>query len=299
MYTPNFVDLAANNLQTSFLVACGIPLELTNVSHWSPVQRTCYYDILLTGDIAFGISSRQAAQEQLENRESLLNPPTFNSNLSLKREVQAGEQVNLSFEATSEFSSIIAYKLLNGPNGSIFNEQSGQFQWQVPFETENGTEIPVKVSATDETKNLTSSYEVSLVVATTMITNVSSTLSSPITSTTSSMTTQITSIAITSGSIISIVLNSLSPKFRRIGSNSANHYYHVVPITIAQPGIYTFTSNSTIATHGFIYMNNFDAENPNSSVLAQDNGTENNGQYKLSASLQATSPVLKCFFLHK
>jgi hypothetical protein len=114
----------------------------------------------MTNDLAFGISSRQAAEEQFENREALLNPPNFNANLSLIRKVQAGEQVDLSFQATSEFSLIIVYKLLNGPSESTINEQTGQFQWRVPADARNGSEYPVKVSATDGTKNLTSSYEV-------------------------------------------------------------------------------------------------------------------------------------------
>ena len=128
------------------------------------MQRTCYYDARNTGDLNFGVSSRQAAEEQAESRSSLLNPPRFNPNLSLRRIVHAGELVNISFEATSEFSMNIDYKLLSGPNGSTLNERSGQFQWIVPVEIRNGSESPVKVSATDGTKNLTSSYEVSLIV---------------------------------------------------------------------------------------------------------------------------------------
>lgn len=130
------------------------------------MQRTCYYDAVRTGDLSFGVYSRQAAEEQAEFRSSILNPPRFNAKLSLRRIVRAGEQVNISFEAASEYSMAIVYKLIRGPNGSTLDERSGQLQLQVPVETRNGSEIPVQVSATDGTKNLTSSYEVSLIVET-------------------------------------------------------------------------------------------------------------------------------------
>lgn len=130
----------------------------------------------MTGDLAFGISSRQAAEEQFENREALLNPPNFNRNLALTRKIRAGELVDLSFQATSAFSLIIVYKFLNGPSGSTLDEQTAQFQWRVPAETRNGSEHPVKVSATDGTKNLTSAYEVLLIVEGTIGEQVASSL---------------------------------------------------------------------------------------------------------------------------
>lgn len=124
------------------------------------MQRTCYYDATMTGDINFGLSSKQAAEEQSEYRKALRNPPKFNDDLSLRKKVLPNEHVNVSFYATSEFSSVIIYKLLHGPNGSTLNEASGLFQWTVPSEIRNAVEFAVQVSATDDTYNLTSSYEV-------------------------------------------------------------------------------------------------------------------------------------------
>lgn len=151
-------------MQTNILARCGIPSDSTNSTNWSYAQRTCYYDAAVTGDLAFGVSSRLAAEEQTEYRESMLNPPRFNEYLTLRRRIQSGEYVNISFEATSEFSALINYELLNGPNGSSLNEETGQFQWNVPVGLDNGSTILVKVSATDSIKNLTSFYEVSLEV---------------------------------------------------------------------------------------------------------------------------------------
>lgn len=163
-YTPSFDDPTIGSLQTNILDRCGIPSDSTNSTNWSYAQRTCYYDAAVTGDLAFGVSSRLAAEEQTKYRESMLNPPRFNEDLTLRRRIQSGEYVNISFRATSEFSAFINYELLNGPNGSSINEETGQFQWNVPVGLDNGSTILVKVSATDSIKNLTSSYEVSLEV---------------------------------------------------------------------------------------------------------------------------------------
>lgn len=98
---------------------------------------------------------------------------------------------------------------------------------------------------------------------------------------------------LTPGSTITIILNTSSPKFRRIGGSSANYYYSVVLISISRSGLYTFTSSSNIATHGLVYMNSFDPENPNSNLLTQDNDSDNNGRYRISVFLQSSSRTSK------
>jgi hypothetical protein len=161
-YRPSFREPIAGSLETNARQTCGIPIDSTNSSQWSPVQRTCYYDISVTGDIAFGRISRQAAEQQVEQREAIRNPPKFNSELSLTQSVHIGQEVHIYFQATSEFSSNVAYKLLNGPNGASFNEGTGQFQWKVPKDTTIDSHISVQVSAQDATYSLTSTYEVVL-----------------------------------------------------------------------------------------------------------------------------------------
>lgn len=98
---------------------------------------------------------------------------------------------------------------------------------------------------------------------------------------------------VTAGSVISIELTRLSPKFRRIGGSSADYYHSVALITINEAGTYTFASSSTIPTVGFVYTSNFDPENPSANLIAQDNNDGQNRQYKISVSLQATSPRTK------
>ena len=126
------------------------------------MQRTCYYDISVTGDLAFGRTSRQTAEQQIEQREAIRNPPRFNSALSLTQAVRIGQEVALSFQATSEFTSNIVYTLLRSPNRASLNEVTGQFRWTVSTNTVPNSRIPVQVSAQDAVYNLTSSYEVVL-----------------------------------------------------------------------------------------------------------------------------------------
>ncbi|CAF1024932.1 unnamed protein product [Adineta steineri] len=159
-YRPVFHVDITGPLELSAREACGIPLNATDSLLWSPIQRTCYYDISVTGDVDFGRVSREAAEQQVEQREAMRNPPKFNSALSLTRSVRVGEQVDISFQATSEFSSNIIYKLLHGPNGATLSEATGHFEWKVPEKMETTSKIPVQVSAQDTAYNLMSTYEV-------------------------------------------------------------------------------------------------------------------------------------------
>ncbi|CAF0814967.1 unnamed protein product [Adineta ricciae] len=161
-YRPMFNALIVDSDNANARDACEIPHNATDSSQWSTVQRTCYYDIVVTGDIDFGRTSRQAAEQQIEQREAMRNPPKFNSGLSLTRSVQIGEEVRLSFRATSEFSSSISYKLLRAPNDASLNAMTGEFQWKVSKKLETTNQIPVQVSAQDTVFNLTSTYEVLL-----------------------------------------------------------------------------------------------------------------------------------------
>ncbi|UJR24393.1 hypothetical protein I4U23_005770 [Adineta vaga] len=160
-YRPTY-DVSTNGiLDTNARETCGINFNSTNSTLWSPNQHTCYYDILVTGDTAFGLNSRQAAEEQIQQRESIRNPPKFNSNLNLTQTVRTGEQVHISFQATSEFSSNIIYKSLRSPNDSSLNELTGEFKWNVPKKIDNRTTTTsVRVSAQDSIYNLTSTYEI-------------------------------------------------------------------------------------------------------------------------------------------
>lgn len=161
-YRPRFVEPVAGSLELDAREACNIPMNGTSSSEWTPIQRTCYYDIAATRDIDFGLVSRQAAEEQTEQREAIRNPPQFNSQLPLKQIVFIDQLVEISFQATSEFSSSIIYKLLRGPGEATLDEATGQFQWTVQRGTVINSRILVKVNAQDTAYNFTSAYELVL-----------------------------------------------------------------------------------------------------------------------------------------
>ena len=161
-YRPSFREPSAGLLEVDARQACGITIDSTDPTAWSTIQRTCYYDIAATGDVAFGRMSREAAEHQVELREAMRNSPKFNDALSLRQSVSIGQQVIISFRATSEFSSTIAYKLLRGPTGGLLNETTGEFQWTVTKDAATADRVPVQVSAQDATYKLTSTYEVTL-----------------------------------------------------------------------------------------------------------------------------------------
>ena len=94
-YLPSFIEPTAGPMEANARQVCGIPLNSTNSSQWSAIQRTCYYDISVTRDLDFGRISRQAAEQQIEQREAMRNPPKFISNLPLTKSVRIGEQVRL------------------------------------------------------------------------------------------------------------------------------------------------------------------------------------------------------------
>ncbi|CAF3550961.1 unnamed protein product [Rotaria socialis] len=158
--TPVFV-----NTTSTVVLNVGAAVSGELKGNWTlGLMRTCYYDAAITNDISFGRASWHAAEEQIEQRESLRNPPKLSDDLSLTHSVKTGQQVNILFNATSEFTTIIACKLLHGPSESTLEERTGQYRWKVPEETTIGSSIPVQVSATDETYSLTSTYEVELTV---------------------------------------------------------------------------------------------------------------------------------------
>lgn len=165
LYRPSFHDPSAATaaLDSAARTACGIPAsDASDSNQWTAAQRTCYYDAIATGDLSFGRMSRQAAEQQVEQREAMRNPPSFDTNkVPLRISVHEGQSVNLGFSATSEFSTIIAYRLLSGPVGAKFDPNSGQFEWHVPKKPTQ-RQFAVKVSAEDATYHLISTHEVVL-----------------------------------------------------------------------------------------------------------------------------------------
>ena len=91
----------------------------------------------------------------------------------------------------------------------------------------------------------------------------------------------------------SITLTLLSSKYRRINGATTEYYYMANPIIISKSGNHTFTTESNIATCGFLHRNSFDPENPSSNLVAQDCINGEKRQYTFSVVLEASTTVSK------
>ena len=145
--------------ENSTRIACNISAQ-SNQSSWTVAQRSCYYDVSVTGDTSFGQNSLVAATAIVQNTESQRNPPLFDPNLPLAITANVSDNITLTFTATSEYGTAIIYKLVRGPVNSYFNNQTGRFEWQIPSSANNVTVIAV--SAEDNEHYLMSVYEVAV-----------------------------------------------------------------------------------------------------------------------------------------
>jgi hypothetical protein len=62
---------------------------------------------------------------------------------------------------------------------------------------------------------------------------------------------------------------------------SEYYYYHAVLVEVTRTGFYSFTSNSSIDTYGYIYNHSFDPSNPNWNLLSGNDDGDDNHQFKL------------------
>ncbi|CAF1372677.1 unnamed protein product, partial [Rotaria magnacalcarata] len=92
------------------------------------------------------------------------------------------------------------------------------------------------------------------------------------------------------------VLTTSSFTFTRNG-RSGTFYFEAIEVTPKRTGNYTFTSNSTIDSYGYLYANNFNPLNTTSNLLthADDNGDETSDQFSLTYTLQADTSYTLVF----
>ncbi|CAF4174594.1 unnamed protein product, partial [Adineta steineri] len=78
-------------------------------------------------------------------------------------------------------------------------------------------------------------------------------------------------------------LSSDNLQFNRPMSNSDNHYYQAIEITVTVSGTYIFMSSSTFNIYGYFYENSFDPYYPNLNLIASNN---DNTQFRINITLQ-------------
>jgi hypothetical protein len=70
------------------------------------------------------------------------------------------------------------------------------------------------------------------------------------------------------------------------GTSISNYYYAAFEINVVMSSNYSFSSESDIDTHGYIYNNTFHPDNPSLNLLKEDDNSGGNKQFKLTVFLQ-------------
>jgi hypothetical protein len=80
--------------------------------------------------------------------------------------------------------------------------------------------------------------------------------------------------------------------FFRTGGNISMFYYKAIQVNVNISGIYTLTSNSTIDTYGYLYINYFNISNLTINLLLQDDDCGGSQQFYMKYSLQHNSTYI-------
>lgn len=88
-------------------------------------------------------------------------------------------------------------------------------------------------------------------------------------------------------SYIAFNLATTNPTFYRPNRTDGLYYYQAIRIDVYTSGTYSFISNSSIDTFGYLYAQSFNPSNPNANVIAFDDDSGGNGnQFRINKNLQ-------------
>ncbi|CAF3971686.1 unnamed protein product, partial [Rotaria sp. Silwood1] len=90
------------------------------------------------------------------------------------------------------------------------------------------------------------------------------------------------------------VLNNTSPTFYRTG-NLNIFYFEPIKVTTNTTGNYTFISNSSIDSYGYLYVNSFNLSNITSNRVTSDDDSGGNVQFLITYILQAGTTYILIF----
>ncbi len=89
-----------------------------------------------------------------------------------------------------------------------------------------------------------------------------------------------------------------SGSYIRPGSSSSGHHYEAIQVIVNTTGYYTFTSSSNMDTHGFLYNGAFYPSQPSVNLIARDDDSGGNNQFKFAAFLEAGVPYILVISTH-
>lgn len=90
-------------------------------------------------------------------------------------------------------------------------------------------------------------------------------------------------------------LTSNSERFTRPAGISSRYYYQAIEVTVHTSGTYTFVSVSSMDTYGCLYRNHFHPSNPSENLIAIDDDSAGNRQFRIISSLQSGSTYVLVF----
>jgi hypothetical protein len=93
-------------------------------------------------------------------------------------------------------------------------------------------------------------------------------------------------------SFISGSLTISNPTFYRPTRTDGAYYYQAFRVFINSAGTYAFVSNSSFDTFGYLYSPTFDPAYPNSNVIAYDDDSGGNSQFRINEYLQYGTYIL-------
>ena len=65
-----------------------------------------------------------------------------------------------------------------------------------------------------------------------------------------------------------------------------NYHYETIEVNVEETGTYSFDSNSTVTTYGYIYKHSFDPFNSNENLLTQSNHSCGRFHFQFTTHLQ-------------
>ncbi len=75
--------------------------------------------------------------------------------------------------------------------------------------------------------------------------------------------------------------------YARDGSSNSNYYYELYEINVPFNGYYKFTSNSSIDTYGYLYLQSFLPNSPSLNLIISDDDTGGNRQFQFEVYLRS------------
>lgn len=98
--------------------------------------------------------------------------------------------------------------------------------------------------------------------------------------------------------IYNSVLGKNNQTFPRDQCSISKHFYEAIRINVSFDGFFTFCSNSSIDTFGYIYEDTFDPFDLESDLIASDNDDCDNQQFRLCLFLQANTSYILVVTTH-